>query len=99
MPALDAVAEAMGDARAEPWRVPADCTDGFLAAFWQRPEAYLDAGVRSAISAFAAIDPDAVTRGCTALARDVQSGAWAERHAALRETERFDAGYRLLVRG
>ena len=33
--------------------VPADCTDGFFAAYWRRPEAYLDPGVRATISTFA----------------------------------------------
>ena len=32
--------------------IPHDCTDGFLGAYWRRPGAYLDAGVRSSISTF-----------------------------------------------
>ena len=31
--------------------------DGFLGAYWRRPHAYLDAGVRSAISTFAQSSP------------------------------------------
>ena len=34
-------------ARVEPVLVPHDCTDGFGAAFWRRPDAYLDPGVRA----------------------------------------------------
>jgi hypothetical protein len=30
--------------------VPHDCSDGFLGAYWRRPEAYLSDGVRAAIT-------------------------------------------------
>ena len=36
--------------------IPHNCTDGFMCAYWRRPEAYLDADVRSAISTFSKID-------------------------------------------
>ena len=32
--------------------IPHDCSDGVLGAYWRRPEAYLDPGVRAAISTF-----------------------------------------------
>ena len=32
--------------------IPHNCTDGFMGAYWRRPEAYLDQRVRSAISTF-----------------------------------------------
>lgn len=32
--------------------VPADCNDGFLCAYWKRPEVYLDPHVRLSISAY-----------------------------------------------
>ena len=33
--------------------IPHDCRDGFLMAYWRRPEAYLDPAVRANISVFA----------------------------------------------
>ena len=39
---VDRLAELLGGARIEPVPVPHDCTDGFGAAYWRRPEAYLD---------------------------------------------------------
>src|SRR5581483_238737 len=39
-----------GRTRIETIPTPADCTDGFFEAFWNRPEALLDAGVRESQS-------------------------------------------------
>jgi SAM-dependent methyltransferase len=35
--------------------IPHDCADGFLGAFWRRPEAYLDPGVRAGMSVCSAM--------------------------------------------
>jgi len=77
--------------------IPHDCHDGFLGAFWQRPEAYLDPRVRSGISAFAAISPEERDEGLGRLAADIRSGAWAERHCNLLDLDELDLGYRLIV--
>ena len=75
--------------------IPADCTDGFLGAYWRRPEAYLDAVVRSGISSFHGVRDD--DPRLARLRRDVESGAWAERHADLLARTTFDIGYRIVV--
>ncbi len=77
--------------------VPRDCTDGFLGAFWARPEAYLDPAVRAGISAFNQIDAATTERGLTRLLEDLRSGAWQHRHAALLDQDALDLGYRLVV--
>jgi hypothetical protein len=74
-----------------------DCRDGFLGAYWRRPERYLDPGAQQAISAPAMLDPAIRERGLTALARDLESGAWAARHADLTDRMVADLGYRLVV--
>ena len=79
--------------------MPRDCTDGFGTAFWARPEAYLDPGVRGAISGLALIDDAATERMARELRADIESGAWHERHADLLALEEYDAGYRLVVAG
>jgi SAM-dependent methyltransferase len=87
----------LGDARAEPVPIPHDCRDGFLHAYWRRPEAYLDPAVRAGISVFAQVDPRAVEEGIERLRRDLESGEWQRRNAELLELEEVDAGYRLIV--
>jgi SAM-dependent methyltransferase len=75
--------------------VPADCTDGFLCAWWRRPEAYLDAGVRGAISTFPRLEN--VEPRLRRLQRDIETGEWRRRYGELLELEHMDYGYRLLV--
>ncbi|WP_214401852.1 class I SAM-dependent methyltransferase [Pseudonocardia lacus] len=91
--------ELLPGARIEPVLVPHDCVDGFGAAFWRRPAAYLDPAVREGISMLAQADPRDLTDGLAALAADLESGAWQERHRDLSSLDMFDAGYRLVVSG
>ena len=74
--------------------VPRDCVDGFLGAYWARPEAYLDPEVRSGISSFAMPGTE---NGVERLRADLASGAWHARHAALLAEDALDVGYRLVV--
>ena len=91
------VAEGVGASRIETVPVPWDCTDGFIMAFWRRPEAYLDPAMRAATSGFAALEPAVVDRAMTQLRADIDSGAWEARHGHLREVAELDAGLRLVV--
>lgn len=75
--------------------VPHDCCDGFMAAYWRRPAAYLDPKIRAAISPFWALGD--ISAELATLARDLEDGTWAERYAELLELEDYDAGYRLVV--
>ncbi|OLT01941.1 MerR family transcriptional regulator [Pseudonocardia sp. CNS-004] len=93
------IAELLPGARVEPVPVPHDCTDGFGAAFWRRPEAYLDPRVRAGISMLAQAHPRDLVDGLSALTADLESGAWHERHRELSTLDRLDAGYRLIVGG
>jgi SAM-dependent methyltransferase len=93
-PSLGALGEALGDARVQPVPIPRDCTDGFLGAYWGRPEAYLDPAIRRGISSFARDDfAGALAR----LAADLASGAWARAHDRLLRQTELDIGYRLVV--
>jgi SAM-dependent methyltransferase len=77
--------------------VPRDCRDGFGAAFWARPEAYLDPAVQAGTSWLALLPAAVLQRGSDRLRRDLASGAWDARHGHLRSRDRYDAGYRLVV--
>ena len=72
-PSVAQVAQYLGPCRTIGVVSPHDCVDGFLAAFWCRPEAYLDPGVRAGMSSFALLDQDAVARGIARLRSDLES--------------------------
>lgn len=44
-------------------------------------------------------DPRELVDGLSALAADLDSGAWHERHRDLLALDRLDAGYRLILSG
>ncbi|MDP4500598.1 class I SAM-dependent methyltransferase [Nonomuraea turcica] len=77
--------------------VAADCTDGFLGAYWQRPHRYLDPQVRAAISALANLDQHLVEYAMRRLAVDVATGRWHDRHRRLLAVGTLDLGYRLVI--
>ncbi len=77
-----------------PLPVPRDCVDGFLGAYWARPEAYLDPQVRSSISSFARLSTG---HGLERLAADLASGAWHDRHGHLLDADALDLGYRIVI--
>jgi Methyltransferase domain len=93
------IATAIGATTTVPLLVPVDMVDGVLGAYWRRPEAYLDPAVRANCSGLALADPAVVARGVAALAADLDSGAWQERHADLLSCDALDLGYRLVVAG
>jgi SAM-dependent methyltransferase len=97
LPSPDELLDRLGGGRIEPVPVPADCTDGFFAAWWRRPEAYLDERVRAAISGIARLPAADVDPGIERLRRDLADGSWHRRHADLLALDAFDAGYRLVI--
>jgi SAM-dependent methyltransferase len=88
---------ALGTVTVEPVPVPADCTDGFTAAYWQRPDAYLDEAVQANMSTFALLDERVITGGVARLARDLADRSWQRRYASLLTLSELDVGYRLIV--
>lgn len=82
-----------GPVRMTPVPIPHDCTDGFLCAYWRRPECYLDAARRSAISSFTRID---AAPGVARLQADLASGQWTQRNSHLLPLDTLDVGYRIV---
>ena len=87
----------LGAQRIEPLPIPHDCRDGFLAAYWRRPHAYLDQRVRDGISVFRLLPPQDVELAIGRLRADLESGAWARRNAEILERDAMDLGYRLVI--
>ncbi|MBS1911363.1 MAG: class I SAM-dependent methyltransferase [Bacteroidetes bacterium] len=94
-PLVEDLAQELGGADIRVVPVPHDCTDGFFGAYWRRPDAYLDDGVRSAISTFSRLHN--VEERIDTLRRDIESGIWAERNAGVPALRELDTGYRLVV--
>ena len=96
-PTIEDFERAFGRIEVHPFPVPHDCVDGFLGAYWRRPHAYLDAGARAAISAFAKAQPRDLESGLERLRRDLADGTWERRHAHLLDRAEIDLGYRIVI--
>jgi SAM-dependent methyltransferase len=94
-PELGDLNRLLGETSARAILIPHDCTDGFLGAYWRRPEAYLDTGVRSSISTFSKLTN--VATGLAKLSHDLQSGEWHDQYGDVLDQTEVDLGYRLLV--
>ncbi len=93
---IDTLLDLLGGGEVRPLPVPHDCSDGFLGAFWRRPQAYLDPKVRAGISTMAALE-STLGPGLERLRADLESGEWDSRHADLQLLDELDLGYRLLI--
>jgi SAM-dependent methyltransferase len=95
LPSLEEVRRAVGPVDVRPLPIPHDRTDGFLGAYWRRPSADLDPGVRRAISTFAKIPP--IDAGLTRPRADLADGTWARRYGHLLHQTALDLGYYLVI--
>ncbi len=94
-PSVDAMGSILGPFEVRTVRIPSDCIDGFLGAYWQQPAAYLDAGARRAISSFdklANVEDD-----LQRLEKDLAYGTWQATYRELLAAQELDIGYRLIV--
>jgi SAM-dependent methyltransferase len=94
-PSLDDLDRILGRITVETVAIPYDCTDGFMGAYWRRPQAYLDPNARNAISTFALLSD--IQNGLDRLKHDIESGAWRGKYGHLLDKESLDLGYRLVV--
>ena len=94
-PSMDELRKCLGHITVTDVPVPADCVDGFLGAYWRRPEAYLREQVRSGMSSFSRI-PMATDR-LEQLQTDLESGAWHRAHGDLMAQESLILGYKLVT--
>ena len=77
--------------------IPIDCVDGFVEAYYARPEALLDPAVRRAQSAWSFVEPAVAERGLERLRAALESGEWDARHGHLRTQPAYIGALRLLV--
>lgn len=75
----------------------ADTPDHSLFAFWAHPEWVADPDARNATSGFSRQHPAVVQRVVRAVAADLASGRWDQRHGHLRDRSSLDVGLRMIV--
>jgi SAM-dependent methyltransferase len=96
---IEEVAAHLEADRIEPVPLAADWRDGFLMAYWRRPEAYLDETVRAGISVFGRLSEAEVREFVERLRADLASGEWVRRNAELLQRTEVDLGFRLVIAG
>jgi len=97
-PGLDRVAAVLGgEVSVTKVPIPIDCVDGFVEAYYARPEALLDPAVRRAQSAWSFVEPAVAERGLERLRAALESGEWDARHGHLRTQPAYIGALRLLV--
>ena len=94
-PSMELLRAVLGPIDVQPLPIPRECVDGFLGAFWLRPEAYLDEEVRAGISAFSRLT--SIGPQLERLEHDLVSGDWERRNVELRHRTDLDVGYRLVM--
>ena len=94
---LTEVAAVLGYLELIPVPIPADCADGFEAAYWRRPRAYLDPELWSSMSALALIPDADREHGTRRLRADLDSGEWHRRWGHLLALDELDLGYRVVT--
>lgn len=94
-PDLAELNEYFDEVTVRPLQIPSDCQDGFFAAFWKRPEAYLSSKVRQAMSPFSKIKN--LSEGLQMLEEDLASGAWTRNNHDILGLSYLDTGYRLIA--
>ncbi|MGV1046920.1 MAG: class I SAM-dependent methyltransferase [Solirubrobacterales bacterium] len=93
----EVAADLGGEVRIERIPTPADCSDGFFEAFWNRPEALLDPEVRASQSLWALLAPGVEETMVERLRAALESGAWDAEHGHLRSQQSFDGALRLVI--
>jgi SAM-dependent methyltransferase len=94
-PTISELSRALGRVTVQVVPIPSDCSDGFLGAYWRRPQAYLDSAARSGMSGF--IGVSGIDDGLLRLRADLESGDWAHRFGHLVNCDTLDIGYRLVI--
>ncbi len=80
-----------------PVPLAADCGDGFNAAYWRRPRAFLDPRIWRSMSALALIPDGDRERGMSRLRADLDTGEWHRRWGHLLALDELDLGYRVAI--
>jgi hypothetical protein len=96
-PPLDRLVRVLGPCTIADVPIPLDCVDGFMEAYYGRPEAFLDPAVRRSQSSWGFLDASVIERGLARLRAELASGDWDRRYGQLRSQPEFSGSARLVV--
>ncbi len=97
-PKIDFIVETLGGScEVQSIPIPLDCIDGFQEAFYGRPEAFLDKGIRLSQSAWGFLTDGTEKRLVKALADDLASGEWDRKYGHFRTQAFFTCALRLII--
>jgi len=96
-PSTARIEDGLGDCSVIPVPVLRDCQDGFQAALYARPEAFLRDEVRRSQSAWSFLPKGVEARFVKQLTEDLSSGAWDARYGHLRAQAEIHCQLRLYV--
>jgi SAM-dependent methyltransferase len=96
-PTIAMLEKILGGVEVQAVPIREDCQDGFIAAYWKRPAAFLDPLIQRANSAMAQLDRAIVQRGIDRLRDDLKTGRWLLRNAELHKLSSVDLGHRLII--
>jgi len=97
-PKIATIAAALGPAASvHSIPIPADCQDGFMEAYYARPEAFLEAAVRRSQSSWTFLSEEDQMHIVRKLEEDLRSGAWDRQFGFWRATPFFEGSLRLIV--
>jgi SAM-dependent methyltransferase len=95
-PSIGWLIDTLPGASVSPLPIARNCTDGFMVAYWGRPEAYLDPAIRAGTSAWQQLPARVVDRALDRLRADLRDGEWDRRYGRLRRRDTLDVGLRLI---
>ena len=96
-PSIAEIAETLGGTvEVTPVPIPFDCTDGFIEAYYGRPEGLLDPEARKACSAWSFVDEQFAAQYVESLREAIESGAWDTAYGQLREQPHYNGSLVLI---
>ena len=97
-PTVDHIAEVLGGTvEVTPIPIPVDCVDGFIEAYYARPEQFLDPAVRRSQSGWGFVEPAVADRAVARLRADLASGEWHRRYGEVAARPELVGSLRLVV--
>jgi SAM-dependent methyltransferase len=97
-PAIATISKQLGSAaEIELVPIPIDCADGFIEAYYARPELFLDPAVRLSQSAWSFVKAEAQDRIVRTLRDDLKAGVWDQKFGEWRKKPYFEGSLRLIV--